>query len=152
MKPDWILVANAAQARLLQREPGSPMTVLQAFHHPASRLRSSELGDDARGRERTDHRAGAAPFEARVDAHRKEHLRFAGELADVLERGAQAGQYRHLHVFAGSPFLGELRAALGDATRRLLAGRHELDLSAVGLSELELRVEQALRATAEQHR
>lgn len=145
MKPDWILVANAAQARLFQQEPGSPMVALQSFQHPASRLRSSELGDDARGRERTDHRSGAASFEERMDAHRKEHLRFAGELAVFLERAAQAGQYRHLHVFAGSPFLGELRPLLGDATQRLLAGSHDLDLSAVGLAEMEPRVREAIR-------
>lgn len=51
MTPDWILVANAGQARLLQQEPGSPMAVLQAFQHAASRLHSSELGD-ARARPR----------------------------------------------------------------------------------------------------
>lgn len=144
MKPDWILVANAAQARLFQREPGSPMTVLQAFHHPASRVRSSVLGDDERGREQTDSRAGAAAYQARVEPHRKEHLRFAAELADFLEQGARAGSCRQIHVFAASPFLGELRAQLGDATHGLLAGSHDLDLSAVGLAEIESRVQQVL--------
>lgn len=144
MKPDWILVANAAQARLFQQEPGSPMTVLQAFHHPESRVRSSVLGDDERGRERTDHRAGAAAYQAHLEPQRKEHLRFAAELADFLEQGAQAGRCRQIHVFASSPFLGELKAQLGDATHRLLAGSHDLDLSAVGLAEIERRVRQAI--------
>lgn len=144
MKPDWILVANAAQARLFEQEPGSPMTVLQTFHHPASRLHSSELGDQERGRQKTDNRAGAVAFQARVEPQRKEHLRFAGELADFLEQGAQAGRCRHLHVFAASPFLGELRAQFGNATQRVLAGSHDLDLSPVGLAEMEARVREVI--------
>lgn len=117
MKPDWILVANAAQARLFQQEAGSPMT---------------------------DNRAGAAAYQARIEPHRKEHLRFASELAEFLEQGAQGARCRRIHVFAASPFLGELTAQLRDATHRLLAGSHDLDLSAVGLSEIEQRVRQVI--------
>lgn len=144
MKPDWILVANAAHARLFQQEPGNPMAVLQTFEHPASRLHSSELGDDDRGRQKTDNRPGASAFQARVEPQRKEHLRFASELADFLEQGAQDGRCRSVHVFAASPFLGELRARFGDATHRLLAGSHDLDLSAVDLPDIEKRVQQAM--------
>lgn len=143
MKPDWILVASAARARLLQHEPGSPMTVLQAFDHPASRVRSSGLGDDERGRQKTDGRAGAVAYEARLEPQRKERQRFASELADFLEQGAQEGRCRHIRVFAASPFLGELRERLGDASRRLLAGSHDVDLSAMDLEAIGERVRQA---------
>lgn len=33
MTCEWILIANAGRARLLQREDGSHMTVLRAFQH-----------------------------------------------------------------------------------------------------------------------
>jgi protein required for attachment to host cells len=145
MKPEWILVANASQARLLQREPGCPLVVLQSFHHPASREHSSTLGDSAAGRQRTDRAFGAAAFEPRADLHRKEHLKFAAELAEWLEEGARDSRYAGLQVFASSPFLGELKQHLGDATQRLLQGAHDVDLSAVGLTEMERRIEHALR-------
>lgn len=144
MKPDWLIVANAAHARLLQQEPGAPMTVLQAFEHPASRLHSSELGDAERGREATDRSFGGAAYEAHIEPQRKEHLHFARELAAVLEQGAQQGRYHRIHVFASSPFLGELKAQLGTATQRLVAGTHDLDLSALALSEIEQRVQHVL--------
>lgn len=147
MKPDWILVANASQARLLTHEAGSPMAVLKAFHHPESRVRSSELGDAARGRQDADrHHGGGTAYEPRMDAQHKEHLRFAEELAKALEEGAQQGEFHRLQVFASSPFLGELKSKLGEATQRLLAGTHDLDLSAVGLSEMEARIHHALTA------
>lgn len=145
MKPNWILIANASRARLLvQQEEGGNVAVLRSFEHPASRLHSSELGDDERGRQASDRGFGATAFEPRVDAQRKEHLRFAGELADFLEAGAQHGECGSVHVFASSPFLGELKALLGDATRRLMAGTHDVDLSAVGPAEIGKRIAQEL--------
>lgn len=148
MKSDWILVANAAQARLLQSEPGTPMVVVRAFHHPDSRLSSSKLGDSERGRESSDRGHGGQAYAAHVEPHRKEHLRFARELADFLEQSALQGQMRRLHVFAASPFLGELKEQLGDATLRLLAGTHDLDLSSFALGEIERRVQSALHSAA----
>ena len=43
-------------------------------------------------------------------------------------------------LFASSPFLGELKAQLGTAAARLLTSTHDLDLTSVGLVELDQRV------------
>ena len=148
MKPDWILVAGASQARLLQQEGGAPMTVLQAFHHPQSRLHSSELGDAERGSVQAGPRQGRAAYEAHIEPQRKEHLRFATELAGVLEQGAREGRFRHVRVFASNPFLGELKGKLGTQTQRLLAGVCDLDLTGLGLAEIEQRVQGAVQHRA----
>lgn len=148
MKPDWILIANASRARLLEQQAHGAYSLLRSFEHPASRLHSSELGEDKRGRENVDGAFGAAAYEPRVDWQRKEHLRFAIELADFLETGAQHGQCGSVRVFAASPFLGELKARLGEATRRVLAGTHDVDLSAVGVAELGRRIQQELAHAA----
>jgi protein required for attachment to host cells len=144
MPSDWILIANASRARILQQEDGIAPGVLHQFEHPASRLHSSELGDDEPGRERKDGRSGSAVFAPHIKPQRKEHLRFARELADFLEAAAHQGLYKSVRVFAPSPFLGELKALLGDATQRLLAGSHDLDLSSVGPAEIGRRIERAL--------
>jgi len=140
MKPDWILVANASEARLLQRQPGHPLALLQAFHHPESRRHSSELGDDASGRQAGDRLYGSAAFEPRLSPHKKEHLHFAQALAGVLEQGADAGTCERIHLFAASPFLGELKAALHEGARARLAGAHDLDLSALSAVQIEERL------------
>jgi protein required for attachment to host cells len=145
VKPDCFLIANASQARLLQREPGCPLVVLQAFHHPESRLRSSELGNARSGFEMASQGYGGVAFEPRADAHRKEHLRFARELAAYLERAAADGRFRSLAILASSPFLGELRQQLGSATQRILSGIHDVDLTSVGLAELEPRIRDELK-------
>lgn len=143
---EWFLVACAAHARLLQRERGLPMVQIAAFVHPEARLKSGELGDDRAGRERADRGFGATAYEPRSDAHRKEQLRFAHQLAERLEEGARSNAYGSLVVFAGNPFLGALREALGEGTQRLLKASVPLDLSHVGEAELEQRVREALAA------
>ena len=140
MKPEWILIANAAHARLLQREPGCPLVVIDSFDHPLSRSKTSDLADDRAGQGKTDHSFGGASYPPRVDAKEKGHLHFARELAGYLEQQAQHGRFHSLALFASSPFLGELKAQLGTATARLVSATHDLDLTSVGLVELDQRV------------
>jgi protein required for attachment to host cells len=140
MKPDWTLIANGTHARLLQKDSGEPMVVLKSFDHSLGRSKVSELADDRAGREKSDRSFGAAAYEPRLDAKQKEHGRFARELAGYLEQEARQGRFRYLRVISSSPFLGQLKAVLGPATTRLLADTHDLDLTSVGLAELEQRI------------
>ncbi|MEW6100173.1 MAG: host attachment protein [Pseudomonadota bacterium] len=145
MKPDWFLVANASQARLLSREaPDAPLVPVAQFEHPQSRLSDTELGDAPHGRTKSDQRSRGTSFAPRTELHRKEREHFAREIADYLDEGVQAGKCRSLTVFAASPFLGELKAEFGDATLGALKHAVDLDLTHFGLSELEHRIAQAL--------
>lgn len=146
MKPHWILIANATYARLLQQERGAPMVILKSFTHSQGRSKISELAHDRAGHENTDRSFGGTTYQPRIDAKRKEHQRFAHELADHLERQAQLGSFESLAVFASSPFLGELKAELGPASTRLLSGTHDVDLTSVGPAELERRIAHELSA------
>jgi protein required for attachment to host cells len=126
-KPDWILIANTTRARVLQHEPGSAMVVLESFVHPAGRgLRADAV----------------------LDARQKECTRFAHELAQYLEYEARRSHFSSLTIFASASFAEELRAGLGRMTRRQLAGIHELDLTSVGVAELERRVSHELSLAA----
>jgi protein required for attachment to host cells len=125
MKPEWILIANATHARLLQREQGGSLVVIHSFEHPQGRTKTS---------------FGGASYPPRLEAKDKEHLRFARELAKYLEHQAQQGNFHSLALFASSPFLGEVKAQLGKATARLLTATHDIDLTSVGLVELDQRV------------
>ncbi len=140
MKPNWILIASASRARLLQQDVGEPMVVLTSFDHPQNRLKASELGDDRAGQERSDGSFGGVAYEPRTDAKQKEHDRFAREIADYLEQQARQGRYRSLAMFSPSQFMGDLKAALGSSTAKLLTSTHDVDLTAVGLAEIERRI------------
>lgn len=140
MKPDWILIANATRARVLEQLPNQRVKELASFEHAAGRSKVSELVHDRAGSERSDRSFGAAAYQPRLDPKDKEHQRFARELGEWLERGALAGSYASLEVFSSNPFLGELKAGIGPATQRLLRGVHDRDLTMVGRAELARRI------------
>jgi protein required for attachment to host cells len=140
MKPNWILIANATQARLFQHEGDGPIVLIASFSHPEGRSKISELADDRAGNERSDRSYGGAAYEPRMDAKRKEHERFAVELAEYLEQAALQNTFASLVIFSSSPFLGEVKAHLGDATQKLVSGAHDVDLTSVGVTELKRRI------------
>ncbi len=140
MKPDWIIIANASRARLLELETRDKVKELKSFEHPKGRSRVGDLSTDRLGYQKTDRAFGAASYEPRLDPKQKEHLRFARELADYLEREAQLGTFGSVSLLASNPFLGDLKAELGAATKRLLGVARNVDLTMVGKAELGRRV------------
>lgn len=133
----WILVAGAAQARLLQQaDPAAPLELLQQLDHAAARRPASQLARDRAGWTQGPSHTGGASLDAGDDPHRHERQRFAHELAALLEQAAAQGRYEQLDLVAPPAFLGELRQAAGPATRRRLRAQHAADLGHVGWAEL----------------
>lgn len=125
--PEWILIANATRARVLQQHRGAVMEVLESFVHPAGR---------------------GQVMPPRLDAREKEYTRFAQELAQYLEGEARMGHFASLVILAPVPFLEEVRAALGKFTARLLVAALERDLTSCGIAELGSQVERELATVA----
>jgi protein required for attachment to host cells len=141
MKTQWIVVANASLARLLKREsPVGPLQALSTIEHPESRAKGSELGDDRPGHEATDFSSGGNRFEPRTDLRRKEHRRFAREIADRLDEALAQGKFESLAVFASDPFLGELKDALSEPVLHRLIVARASDYTSLGADALEERL------------
>lgn len=112
MKPDWILIANATRARLLQRDGDGRLVILESFIHPAGRGRVSGPMDPG----------------------------FARELGRYLEHEARMDHFNGLSLFVAGLFLAELQSELGKLTRTLVRATRSQDLTACALAELELRI------------
>jgi protein required for attachment to host cells len=146
MRTEWLLVANATHARVLQRADESQLILLQTFEHPGSRLQSSDVGKDEAGRALSRRGTAAVPLQPRMDAQTKEHLQFAHELAAFLEPAALGNRYESLVIVASNPFLGEIKHALHDGARRRLSATVPVDLTSVARHELASRIGQHLAA------
>jgi len=148
MKPQWILVANASHARLFSREsPTAPLVPLANIEHSESRLKGTQLADDRPGHEATDNSSGGNRFEPRIDVRRKEHQRFAHELAERLDAGLAAQEFSTLWLFASNPFMGELKAQLSDGVDKRVHLALDTDLTSFGLAEIEQRLLEIRRGT-----
>lgn len=141
MKTQWIVIANAASARIFRRDAANgPLIPVEALTHDKSRLHAGALGYDRPGSHAADYGRGLNHFEPRCDARRKEHQRFAKEIAQKLDAGLKKGEFSSLTLFASNPFMGELKAQLSEAVAQHLKLALNNDLSHVGIAELERRV------------
>lgn len=144
MSQTWVLIGNAARARLCawDRHKGL-LTELADFVHPESRLSGRELGSERSGhaqRSLPDGGAGGATLDTRVDARRKEHRAFAHELSEHLDQAVRAGDCGALVLIAAPPFLGELRAQLKPSSDKLVQAVVGSDLSQLALPDLARRL------------
>ncbi len=125
---NWIVVANSAQARVLEAADGSgdaggaPFVHLADLVHPQSRQRGSELASDRPGQAMGGgHSPGGTSYGPRTDPREREHERFAHELAEFIDHGVAEGRCAGLVLVAASPFLGRLKGQLGkQATKAVM--------------------------------
>jgi protein required for attachment to host cells len=135
---NWLVVANAARARVLESGEGAYAHVADLVH-PASRQKGIELGDDRPGHAAADGRGGVQ-FEPRTEPQEREHERFAHEVAAVLNAGVADGRCAGLVLVASSPFLGLLKAQLGEPARRLVLRTLASDFTTCSDAELAQRL------------
>ncbi len=102
----WILVANAAEAKLLTSENlhvGS-LKPLREFFHPDSRKKATELTSDKPGRYQSDN--GAHGAYNKNDPKEVEAEHFAIQLAHELKAGLGQNSYQHLVIISPAHFYG----------------------------------------------
>jgi protein required for attachment to host cells len=146
MKSELILIANATEARFfIHRHGQERLAFLETLEHPEGRLKASELGDDRPGHGSSDQRPGGVPFTPRTDPHRKAHLQFAHRLADRIDELMAEGGLDGIVLFASSPFLGELKAAMSAASQKVVHATADVDLTSVPAGELSARLDEELR-------
>jgi protein required for attachment to host cells len=126
----WIVVADGARAHVLKNEGIGkglePVTdLVSATQHRPAR----ELGTDKPGRTFESASAARHAMEPRVDWHRFEKHRFAGDMAAMLNQQARDKAFERLVLVAPPEILGVLRAELDDATRKLITGELAKDLT-----------------------
>ena len=120
---NWIVVANAARARVLHDAdpPAGAFVTVADLVHPQSRQKGIDLADDRPGHvEGTGHGLGSASYQPRTNPRDREHDRFAQEVARVLDQGVAEGRCAGLVLMASSPFLGRLKSHLGRQASKLV--------------------------------
>jgi protein required for attachment to host cells len=139
---NWVVVANASRARLLESVgPPGGFRHIADMVHPQSRQKGTELARDRPGRiEGTGHGLGSAKYLPKTDAREREHERFAQEVAQALNEGVSDGRCGGIVLVASNPFLGQLRAHLGTRAEKLLLRTLAHDYTALTEAELTARL------------
>ncbi len=121
-QPVSILVADRTRAQLFEAcSEDRALTAVEVLDHPKGHLRDHELLSDAAGLSvGAGYRQGAPTLAS--SPHELEAERFAEQIAHRLGELRTANLLKRLYLVAEPHFLGLLRAALDEPTRRLVAG------------------------------
>lgn len=139
---NWLVVANAALARVLEMsDKGEGYVHVADLVHPQSRQKADALGGDRAGHITSGrHGTGSAEYRPRTDVHEREHEHFAREVAHVLNAGLATGRCAGLVLVASNPFLGELKAHLDTQARQHVLRTVASDYTALDDRELAKRL------------
>ena len=143
----WVLVADAARARLFQVE--QPQQVLSAALGQeliGSNLRSREIASDRPGRTFDSGGEGRHAKEPPTDPARHAQAEFAREVVQLLDEKRESRSFERLIVVAPPQFLGDLRAAMPQQLQASVAAEVAKDLSKLPLHDLQDHLRQVLDA------
>jgi protein required for attachment to host cells len=115
----WIVIADAAHARLFAARGGAPWTFVAALEHPLSAAKTNEIVSDRAGRVQQRANPGRSAAARRTSPKQIEAEHFARELAKFLD--TERLRYAQLVLIAPPRFLGLLRSQLSDSVRGAVA-------------------------------
>ena len=128
----WILVADGAKARVLERQrPDGPLSMASnlCFAEAEARVPTRDVGADRPGRVHESADTTRHAMAPRVDWHRFAKTRFAHDVAAALETAAKKKLYDDLILVAPPQALGDLRQALGRHAGALVSEEVAKDLT-----------------------
>ncbi len=134
----WILIADAAHARVLQSNGhGKPLVPVPQFEMHADLPRSHDLGADRPTRTHESVGTTRHAVEPRTDPHRELKRAFAVLVAERLKEAATAKSFDRLVIAAPPVMLGDLRCALHKQVSDKVAAEVPKDL--VKIADQDLR-------------
>ena len=140
----WVLVADGAQARVLQNTgPGKGLTQVQGLNFEMEALQARDIVTDRPGRGRGG--PGGA-MEARTDPVEQRESDFVKNLAEVLDKEQQKGAFDRLVIAASPIALGDIRKAMSPHVKKLVVAEINKDLTNLPTDKLTQHLDGILAA------
>lgn len=140
----WVLITDAARARLFEISAQDGMAEVACFNNTERRSITPERDFTDRLPRTLDSRsAHRHAIQPHTTAREKAERQFARTVTDELENGAERKQYEHLILVAPPRFLGVLRDQLPEALSRRVVGEIQHDLVSASTQELNERLREA---------
>lgn len=137
MEKQWILVSDAAHARVLEKiEPACEIRVVREIENPAGRARAQDLVTDEPGRIDKGGRRILSAMDPRTSPHDEQAVLFAKRLGKLLGAAATAGDFDRLTFIAPPHFLGLLRKFIPPEVQRRIHAEINRDLAPLDVPSL----------------
>lgn len=137
MSKTWLLVADAAKARLFEiPRKGAGLTEIACFTHPDSRSPGQHPEHGRQGRTQESANSARHAIEPHTTLQEKHATQFADQLRDVIRQGRMENRYEQLVLMAPPRFLGVLRDRLDEQSLKCVVAEVGNDLLALSPTEL----------------
>ena len=137
MSAHWYIIANAAEARVYERNTVSDqLELLETLTHPESRMKGSELSSDRPGHNQSAG-GGHGSFVEKSDPKSYEIERFAIEIADYLNQQRNHNKYSELCIVAAPRLHGLMNKHMNKNVSKLVSKNIEKDLTHISDDKLE---------------
>ena len=135
MDNTWILVANAAQARIYTGNVklDDKLEVVKSLTHPQSRQKNVDLVADKGGNFSS---SGHGTMSQDSDPKAMEEAKFAKEITSFIDSSHVNKQFDKLIIIAGPKLLGQLKKMLTSSVNGSFEGFIEKDYTQLGEREL----------------
>lgn len=132
----YIIVADAARARVLVRDSLGPIKEVDELHHPEGRMHPGELEERGKGEVHESSRTTVRASDKRTGVSEKHEAAFAKTLAHYMKALRTQGDADGFVVAAAPSLLGELRSKLDDATGKLVEQTVDKDYTQESADEI----------------
>jgi protein required for attachment to host cells len=152
MSHTWVLITDAARARLFQIDGRDGMAEVACLSNPERRTVTHDRDlNDRLPRTIESGSAHRSAIEPHTTLREKSERQFARAVAERLEHDAERQQYEHLILVAPPRFLGVLREHLPEALHRRVVGEIRHDLVSASTQELKERLQEAFPREFQRH-
>lgn len=144
MAKQWILVADAATARLFSRESAGSLSRVDALHHDDSRKHEGDLRTGGKGEIEDSAAHGRHQADPQTRTSEKHEDIFAKEVVAKLKSGLNDKAFEELVLVAAPQFLGRLRDHLDGPLSQCVVATIDKDWTNQKDAEIETHLESQL--------
>ena len=140
-RPTWIVVADGARGRIFSRAHGKKeLDSALPFELVQSRSPMHDRVTDRGGQTHESAGPGGHTKSKSVDAKEHDQQVLAKRIADAIRHGRTENRFEKIVLIAPPAFLGQLRGALDEPSRKLVSASHAKDLSGLNPPQLQERL------------
>lgn len=133
----WILIANGAQARVLENTgPGKGLQQVKGLEWAITPLQAQDLQSDRPGRSFASTGSGRSAMEPRTDPVEHRETEFVKSLAEHMDRQHQDGAFDRLIIVAAPIALGDIRKAISPNVKKTILAELDKDLTNTPTAQL----------------
>ncbi|MCH9610521.1 MAG: hypothetical protein SP1CHLAM42_05880 [Chlamydiales bacterium] len=129
MRKVWIVVANRTKVRVFRAENTHKLVEIKTLDYQDGHKHARDLNSDRQGRNNNRLGYGIDTIEAKTNVETKESVRFATEIAAMLDDGYKNQSFERLYLIANPPFVSIIKDALNTPITKLIQSEVHKDVT-----------------------